>query len=258
MLRHHFAAVSFVENLPLRALAAAFPEAERSRHQLRLPVAGAGAAFLFPFGAAVFQDLTSEQRDATLTRLRDAFPKLNRAVGEEELVVVEDPAGPAGLAGSVLTLDQLGVRRAAVIAIVLAQSAALEYYEGILEGMFARTSAWIGKLERAGTAPLRTRPLHRFIGEAVAVRSEVLSVLHLLDTPDEVWEDAALDAIYRDLRAELDLADRFHAVELQLRSVQESLELVLDVVRDRRMVLLEAAIVLLIVMEIVLSLVLRH
>jgi len=45
---------------------------------------------------------------------------------------------------------------------------------------------------------------------------------------------------------------------LKLRSVQEALELVLDVARDRRLVLLEAAIVLLIVLEIVLSLTRLH
>ena len=42
------------------------------------------------------------------------------------------------------------------------------------------------------------------------------------------------------------------------RSVQEALELVLDVARDRRLVLLEGAIVLLIVFEILLSLLRLH
>ena len=63
-----------------------------------------------------------------------------------------------------------------------------------------------------------------------------------------------MDRIYDELRAEFDLVDRYQALELKLRSVQEALELVLDVARDRRLVLLEAAIVLLIVLEIVLSL----
>ncbi len=64
-----------------------------------------------------------------------------------------------------------------------------------------------------------------------------------------------MDRIYDDLRAEFDLGDRFTALETKLRSVQESLEVVLDVARDRRLVLLEAAIVLLIVVELLLSLV---
>ena len=66
-----------------------------------------------------------------------------------------------------------------------------------------------------------------------------------------------MDAIYEDLRDEFDLGDRFNALELKLRGVQEALELVLDVSRDRRLVLLEATIVILIVIELGLSLLRR-
>jgi hypothetical protein len=64
------------------------------------------------------------------------------------------------------------------------------------------------------------------------------------------------DRIYEQLRAEFDLVDRYTSLELKLRSVQEALELVTDVARDRRLVLLEASIVMLIVLEIVLEIVL--
>ena len=120
--------------------------------------------------------------------------------------------------------------------------------------MFERTRRLVERLERKGTTPLRTRPLHQFIGEAVGTRNEVLSVLHLLDKPDAAWDDPAMDAIYDDLRDEFDLGDRFNALELKLRGVQEALELVLDVSRDRRLVLLEATIVVLIVLELALGL----
>jgi hypothetical protein len=59
----------------------------------------------------------------------------------------------------------------------------MEYYETIVESMFERTRRLVERLEQRGTTPVRTRPLHRFIGEAVGTRNEVLSVLHLLDKP---------------------------------------------------------------------------
>lgn len=62
-----------------------------------------------------------------------------------------------------------------------------------------------------------------------------------------------MDEIYGELRREFDLGDRFASLELKLRSVQEALELVLDVARDRRLVLLGTAIVLLIAFEILMS-----
>jgi len=157
----------------------------------------------------------------------------------------------------VLVVDRLDFERTSVIALTVAQSAAMDYYERIVDEMFVRTDHLVDRLERVGRAPLMTRPLHRFIGAAIGTRNEVLSVLHLLDKPDAVWEDAVADRIYQELRAEFDLADRYLSLEHKLRSVQEALELVLDMSRDYRLLLLEISIVLLIVAEIVLSL-LRH
>ena len=146
-----------------------------------------------------------------------------------------------------LTIDRLTPDRASVIALTVAQSAAMEYYERIVEEMFGRTARLVDRMEARGTVPVSTRPLHRFIGAAIGTRAEVLSILHLLDKPDEAWDDAGMDRIYDELRAEFDLVDRHRALETKLRSVQEALELVLDVARDRRLVVLEATIVVLIV-----------
>ena len=167
----------------------------------------------------------------------------------------EEASSPPRVDSGVLCLDQMSADRAKVIALTVAQSAAMEYYEGIVEEMFGRTDRLVERLEAHGTVPFGTRPLHRFIGAAIGVRNEVLSVLHLFDKPDEAWEDPGIDRIYEELRAEFDLSDRYQALELKLRSIQEALELVLDVARDRRLVLLELAIVLLIVFEILLALV---
>jgi uncharacterized Rmd1/YagE family protein len=82
----------------------------------------------------------------------------------------------------------------------------------------------------------------------------VLSILHLLDKPDEAWEDPAMDRIYGDLRGEFDLVDRYRALEFKLRSIQEALELLVEVARDRRLLILELAVVFLILLELIVSL----
>jgi uncharacterized Rmd1/YagE family protein len=63
-----------------------------------------------------------------------------------------------------------------------------------------------------------------------------------------------MDRIYGDLRGEFDLADRYHALASKLQGAQEALELLLGTARDRRLVALETAIVVLIVIEILLGL----
>jgi len=248
---HTFHAVAFVENLVLKDVASLYPSAKRTTHELRVPRSGGGQMFVYPFGAMVFHDVPAAQRELEIARLRETQPRLTATtVINEEFGVREDPGAPLRVAEGVLTLDRMSAERAGVIAMTVAQSAAMEYYERIVEEMFGRTDRLVERMEKRGTVAFGTRPLHRFIGAAIGVRNEVLSVLHLFDKPDETWEDASIERIYEELRAEFDLSDRYQALELKLRSIQEALELVLDVARDRRLVLLELAIVLLIVLEI--------
>ena len=256
-VEHLFHAVAFVENLSLKEVAHAFPGSRRSPYELAVPLGGSSTAFVYPFGAIVFHDTALEVRTETLARLRASRPGLTTAVIQEEFTVREDPSFAPGVEAGALSLDRLPPARTGVVALIVGQSASMEYYENIVEQMFARTGQLVDRLEKAGTVSWRTRPLHRFIGEAVSTRSEVLSVLHLLDKPDATWDDPVMNEIYADLRAEFDLLDRYGALESKLRSVQEGLELVLDVARDRRLVLLESTVVALIVLEVVLGL-LRH
>jgi uncharacterized Rmd1/YagE family protein len=251
---HTFHAVAFVENLALKELAPSFPEAQRTPHELWYKTPAGGTVFVYPFGAMVFHDVPPAEREAQVARLHAARPGLTNALGfEESFAVREEPGARPDVQDGMLVVDKLTFEGASVVALTVAQSAAMDYYDRIVDEMFSRTDRLVERLEKAGRAPFATRPLHRFIGTAIGTRNEVLSILHMLDKPDAVWEDVTADRIYHELRAEFDLSDRYTALELKLRSVQEALELVLDMTRDSRLVLLEASIVLLIIIEIVLS-----
>jgi uncharacterized Rmd1/YagE family protein len=251
---HSFNAVAFVDNVPMRELEGLFPGAQGSAHELVVALEAQGKLFAFPFGAVVFLDTPPERRAAELARLSSARPRLTPEVVRESFVAVERPGESVGLRDGRLVVDRLTPGRAGIIALTVAQSAAMEYYERIVDDLTSRTRVLVERLEIHGLVPMRTRQLHRFIGEAIGTRSEVLSVLHLLDRPDATWDDPAMDRIYGDLRGEFDLVDRYGALESKLKSVQEALELLLGTARDRRLVALETAIVVLIVIEIVLGL----
>jgi uncharacterized Rmd1/YagE family protein len=245
---HQFYAIAFVENLSLRALAPSFPTARVSPHEIYVSVDEDGGIYIYPFGAVVMHDVPPQRREAELAHLHRARPGLTAQVIREDYSVRED-ALATGIQDGILHLDRMTQARAGVIALTMAQSAAMEYYERIVEALFERTNVLVDRLEKKGTVPYSTRPLHRFIGEAISTRTEVLSILHLLDKPDATWDDPAMDRIYDDLRAEFDLVDRYAALESKLRSMQEALELVLDVARDRRLVTLEIVVALLILIE---------
>jgi uncharacterized Rmd1/YagE family protein len=255
---HTFHVLAFVENFSLRDLALRYPEAQRSYHQLLFPAAAGGWVYLFASGTVVFHNVGQAGREGELLRLRHNVPSLSNAqVVTEEFSVREVPEARPDLQKGVLVLDKLTPERAGVVAVSISQSAAMEYYERIVDQMFTETDRLVERLEKAGTMPVFTRKLHRFIGAAIGTRSEVLSVLHLFDKPDAAWDDPDAEKIYQELRAEFDLVDRHQALELKLRSVQEALELVTDIARDKRLVLLETSVVLLIVLEILLN-IFRH
>jgi uncharacterized Rmd1/YagE family protein len=250
---HTFHALAFVENFSLKELAARYPEARRTYHQLCYPAAAGGTVYLFASGTIVFRDVGQAGREAEVLRLRKTLPSLSAAqVISEEFSVREVAGARPDIQGGVLVVDHLSDEGAEVVALTIAQSAAMEYYERLVDQMFAETDRLVDRLEKVGTMPVFTRKLHRFIGAAIGTRSEVLSVLHLFDKPDAAWDDPVAEKVYVQLRADFDLVDRHQALELKLRSVQDALELVTDIARDKRLVWLEASIVLLIVLEIAL------
>ncbi len=259
---HEYHAVAFVENFPLREMAAELagnkmpvPVSGRPLHDLQRSLGG-GEVFYFSFGAIVFRDVAKQEREAEISRLGRARSLVVAA--DETLRVRVLPKASPGVEDGSLTVDVLTPGRSRIIALTIAQSAAADSSKRIIDEMFGRTEECVAKLEKRGTVYLSVRPLHRFIGHALSIRSEVITVLHLLDKPDETWDDPSMDAIYDDLRDEFDLVDRHDALEHKLNNVQESLELILDVARDRRLFLLEASIVALIVLGIVLSLIRPH
>jgi uncharacterized Rmd1/YagE family protein len=252
---HTFHVLAFIENFSLKELANAYPEAKRAHQQLSYPAAAGGTVFIYSFGAVVFLDMGQAGREGELLRLRrSAVAKGDTQVISEEFTVREGESSRPDVQEGVLVVDALTAERASMVALTVAQSAAMEYYEGIVDQMVADTNRFAETLERAGNISIYTGKLHRFIGASITTRSEVLSVLHLLDKPDVVWDDPGAERIYEELRSEFDLVDRYQALEFKLTSVQDALSLVTDVARDRRLVLLETSIVVLIVFEIILSL----
>jgi required for meiotic nuclear division protein 1 len=253
--QHTFHALAFVENFALREMASAYPGADRTAHRLQTVPPGGGRMFVFRFGAIVFHNVSGDEREAALARLRRLQPGLT-PVGsrEEELLVIEDGVSAPGMEDGKLRVERMTPERAGLIAQTIAQGAALEYYERRVEEMFVRLEALVQRMAKRGSVPLNVRPLHCFIGEALSTRREVLSVLHLLEEPAGVAGDPAIEPVYIELRDAMELSERHQSVLQRLRRVQESLQVLLDAARDSRFVLLELAVAILIVVQIAITL----
>src|SRR5262245_59228931 len=144
-LVHQFYAIAFEENISLKELSRLFPTAQLTAHELCVRL-GDGGVYVYPFGAVVTFDLSTEQREIELQRLITAVPKLTTHVVREEFAVREDATATTGVSDGVLVLDRLTPERAGVVALTIAQSAAMEYYETIVEQLVARTVPMVERL----------------------------------------------------------------------------------------------------------------
>lgn len=124
---HLFYAVAFEENFPLKELSPHFPAGRLSAKDLRVKLAE-GEAFLYAFGAIVFCDVPAELRTAELERLGRIRPNLTTRVVREDFTAREADGGAIGIEEGVLVVDRLTPQRTGIIALTVAQSAAMEYY----------------------------------------------------------------------------------------------------------------------------------
>ena len=136
---HTFVAVAFVDDLPLDWVTPLLPNPRVTPHELHAVFPDGGEVFAFLFGAVVFQDVGPDRRDALLRALRTQHPRLVPDVVREEFNVREEAGARVGMTQGCLVVDRLGSTRAAVVALIVAQSAAMETYERIVEKLFART-----------------------------------------------------------------------------------------------------------------------
>src|SRR6476646_1255956 len=94
---HAFQAVAFPDNVPLRALSALFPDAQRTATEVRVTRPEGGTLFLYPFGAVVFADVEPAVRARCLEELRAREPRFSGPGTLEDLVVREDASAEAGM-----------------------------------------------------------------------------------------------------------------------------------------------------------------
>ncbi len=212
-----------------------------------------GYIFIFNHGSVVFWNVAQDEQTVQLNQLLELepVPSLKPAISDNFVVV--EQSGPVQVEFNRLIIDHLNPDRMEVIASTLAQSTSMEYYESLVEEGWKYVDDMLVAMRARGTSSILIAPINRRIADALTLRSSVIRVLHLLDKPDLIWEDKIMDEIYGDLRAMFDLPERFQALEYKLQLIQQTLEVLVEAMRDRRIYWLELTIVLLIFLEIVMK-----
>ncbi len=201
------------------------------------------------FGAIVFVDVEAPERERGLKALRGLVGDEPHPPLEETYAIEVTPGAAPSVGFERVTVGELDGRTVAIIALVVAQSVAMEYYETDVDELVAALEKRSRQLAADGALHGRARDLMRFIGRGMTMRSSVILTLSLLESPGVTWENETLDRLYRGLRASFEIEERYRALDHEIRIVQDSLTLMVDMVRQRRFVVLEVVVAVFVVVE---------
>lgn len=215
-----------------------------------------GIAFAWRFGAIVFVEVPKEQRHREVELLRQSLglPMREPRVTAEKFLIFVDAKRPAQVEYNRLVLPSINQERLGAVAQTLAQSVAMEYYELVVTQAKKRVLLMLDSVRRRGRIVTPAIRLNKQIADASMAQAEVVGVLHLLDKPDILWNDAEMESIYVDLRNAFDLEERFKAIEYKIDTIKETLRIVLEARNSALAQRLEIVIILLVGIEVMFSL----
>jgi uncharacterized Rmd1/YagE family protein len=136
----------------------------------------------------------------------------------------------------------------------LAQSSKLSIFEETIDKTIAVTRHLPKDLAAKGKILLSRRELAQKIGKLFMDRSSVNLHSDILDEPDFFWENPEYEPFYRDTIKCLDMKTRLDALNHRLGVIGDLLGILSDQLNHHQTVVLEWAIILLIVIEVILAL----
>jgi required for meiotic nuclear division protein 1 len=213
-----------------------------------------GIAVLFRYGVVVFFEVSPSEERRFIDRLmpRVIEPYDPSEIDELRFAIRADAEEQMGVDGT-LTLRDLSVERAQLVADALAKSLVLAHYETRIASVFDRIEPLAASLRRRGRPGAQGRFLLRHIGNVLSVQHKMVGRVETGEKPEVLWDHPALERLYIRLADEYELRERERALERKLDVISRTVETLLDLVTQNRNLRVEWYIVGLIVIEVVLS-----
>jgi uncharacterized Rmd1/YagE family protein len=222
---------------------------------LAFRVGANGMVALFRFGVAVMAGLSPLEEEDTLARLKGRISGARARVDDETAIleIAPDSDGLTSSGGPILIKD-FSSQRFLVIADALAKSVALARDEREVNAVFDVIEPFAAELARSGRPPFRRKAMLRLIGQALLAQHRVSGRVAVEEKPDVLWDRPDLDRLFARLEDEYELKERGEALKRKLDVIVETAHALTDIIDADRATRFEAAIVVLIVAELVTTL----
>lgn len=212
------------------------------------------------YGSAVFFNVDGSSKEQWLKVLQATAT--DPLIGEEKkyteeysLAIAPELPTWSQLEPDSIKLQTLDVRNLQVIAQVMAQSVALDFYSSHVERTLETfCSMNLEMAESASIANVDKQVLLRLVAENNIVMTEIISKLGVHERYDIAWKHVQYGRIWEFLRTELEMEPRFKTLDMKLNLIQDNLKYFLEILQARKSDALEWTIIILIAIEIILSL----
>lgn len=207
------------------------------------------------FGAIVFFNVPEDARFLFLKNILGDRGGLAN-ITSEDFVIEESSELPINstheVAFNKVRLKELNYEKIKLVCNVIAESTALEYFETIVEkDLLAQTQVIARNLKNSGKTDLSMKEMSKFVGRCLATKQEIISELYVVDSPDETWDSQDIAKLYLDVKQLFEIETRYKVLEYKLKLVQETVDIIVDMLRFRKQSLLEMVIIILIAIEVI-------
>lgn len=212
--------------------------------------------FLYNFGSVVFFNVSEEKQKIILDKVKGATVTDQVSYTTTDTFSVEVTSEAKTEAGfNKATVKDLNYNNIRLVCMVVAESAALEYFELIVEDLLVGTRQFSESLRSKGRLIREGKQVVKFIGFCLTTKQDIIANLYVVDAPDEVWDDQVLDRLYGDLKRMFEIETRYRVLEYKLKLIQESLEIIVDLSQGLKETYMDLTIIVLIVIDIVIAMV---
>ena len=212
------------------------------------------SAFAFRWGAVVIFGADPADEAALLASLAPRITNPADSLAEETALIALGAERDGVDAEGVIQLCDQASERLAVVADALAKSAALAQQKARIAGALDRLEPAVADLRAAGRLRFSSRALHRQIGHALSSHSRNLARVEAADKPEVLWDHPELERLHTRLSDEYELSERGTALERKLAWIGDTIQTLLSLLQARRALGLEAAVVVLVGIEVAFTL----
>lgn len=222
--------------------------------ELSSPTDGRGDLFFFPYGAAVFWNVSKEVMHKLLKEATPFADQLYEEVEIDEFTYLYDKNSPPKIVEDEIILPDQEVLTKLAISHCIAQSVKLGAFEVAVQKTFNSMQYIPNALAQFGKIPLSRREIRRKMGALFIERNSIAMHVNVLDTPELFWDYPELEPLYKMMANDLELEKRGHVLNQRLTMIQGLFEMLGTELNHQHSNRLEWTIIWLIVIEVVITL----